>query len=124
MGEGNNFFIAAPLDKALNTFYQYFFQLPEGQYGYVISGEIDGDVIRNMYYSFTSWTQANNYGIMKDSDGVSNKTTWAPYVYEDDDDDDDDWYARPKTRSISNASGSPTIAKKLKALGMILKRHK
>ena len=94
---------------------------------YMISGELSGNVIKDMYYAGVNIDRQHNpesYIIFKDTDGVSDAFDWNSIDWSDLGDDDDDWYARRRTPSISNASGNPAISKQLKALRMSLKRNK
>lgn len=61
----------------------------------MISGEIDGNQIKNLHYAYVDLGENGNeivaVAIMKDGDGVSGTTKWDPGIEEDDDDDWDDW---------------------------------
>jgi len=52
---------------------------------YLISGEVSGSNLKDVYIATVSLDRDNNiveYGIGKDGDGVSTTTTWAPRVYQ------------------------------------------
>lgn len=87
-------------------------------FSYVLSGEIDGEVIKNLYLGLAlgvldKGEYKYSYSISKDGDGVSNKTSvWAPPTDYDD--------ARSITRAVMN---SPQMKKHLQSLiDSILKR--
>ena len=107
MGSGDKFCVAAHLNSTYNNFYMELFGFPKGQYGYLCSGEVDGDVIRNLYVAFTSWTQPDFYTIDKDGDGVSYHTGWAPWVPEDDEEAD----VRGMTRQQGNTLPADLLKK-------------
>lgn len=75
MGSDGKFSIAIPIAQLKANA-----NWPAGTFGMVISGEKDGDTIRNLYISETHFSSTSLYGIVKDGDGVSNHTVWNPYV--------------------------------------------
>ena len=56
----------------------------------MISGEIDGNQIKNLHYAYVDLGENGDeivaVAIMKDGDGVSTTTKWDPGVEEDEDD--------------------------------------
>jgi hypothetical protein len=54
---------------------------------YIMSGEVSGGTIKNLYIAEASLDKNNNieeYAIGKDGDGTSPTTTWSPKIYTDD----------------------------------------
>ena len=79
LGYGNKFTAAYMITLDYPTYDIYVHM------AYIISGEVSGSNLKDVYIATVSLDRDNNiveYGIGKDGDGVSTATTWAPRVYE------------------------------------------
>lgn len=58
--------------------------VPDGAGGAtILSGELSGSTINNLYYAHCSMNTVGEHVIIKDGDGTSSKTTWSPGSYDD-----------------------------------------
>ena len=79
LGYGNKFTAAYMITLDYPTYDIYVHM------AYIISGEVSGSNLKDVYVATVSLDRDNNiveYGIGKDGDGVSTTTTWAPRVYQ------------------------------------------
>jgi len=79
LGYGNKFTAAYMITLDYPTYDIYVHM------AYIISGEVSGSNLKDVYIATVSLDRDNNiveYGIGKDGDGVSTTTTWAPRVYQ------------------------------------------
>ena len=79
LGYGNKFTAAYMITLDYPTYDIYVHM------AYIISGEVSGSNLKDVYIATVSLDRDNNiveYGIGKDGDGVSTATTWAPRVYQ------------------------------------------
>lgn len=79
LGYGNKFTTAYMITLDYPTYDIYVHM------AYIISGEVSGSNLKDVYIATVSLDRDNNiveYGIGKDGDGVSTATTWAPRVYQ------------------------------------------
>lgn len=69
-------------------------------YATIVSGEMEDGKVKNLYYAYVELDDKGgieDLAIIKDGDGISPTTTWAPGVAEDDD-EWDDWDVRKRVR--------------------------